>query len=444
MVRPALPVLDGPDGVIAVGADPSSDRRIVRRDLDRRIAIGGAAIGLAFIVMAMAAIALGGDTWMALHLLLAGAGGASIGAVMPFFAAALAAAPPATPRLRIGAIVALTVGAATVAVAVPAGHRVASLVGAGSYLVGAAGLAASVLLPVRRGLAPGRALVVGGYLVATAFVLIGVSLVTAMLLEFAPVTTRWTSLKPAHAWLNLIGFVGLTVAATMIHLLPTVLGARIVVGRLARSAIVGLAVGVEAVAAGFAVGSDPVVRAGAVATVIGAFAVPGYVVATSRQRGRGRWTTDLGWHRFTTWTLKASAVWFAVGVGAAAAPAFLHGATPSGWSLAFVGVPFALGSILQALLASATHLLPTGGAIAGDGSRMRGRLGWVARPRVVAYQIGVVALWGTVAWGLDAAIGRLGALLLVFSGSVALALLAAAIFQPARRPVPAQIGSTGT
>ena len=47
----------------------------------------------------------------------------------------------------------------------------------------------------------------------------------------------------AHAWLNLFGFVSLSVAATMIHLLPTVAGTRILRRRSADLAIVGLGLG---------------------------------------------------------------------------------------------------------------------------------------------------------------------------------------------------------
>jgi nitrite reductase (NO-forming) len=204
-------------------------------------------------------------------------------------------------------------------------------------------------------------------------------------------------LKPAHAWLNLVGFVGIVVAASYIHLIPTVLGARIVEGRLPRMAIGGLATGVALVAAGFALESDPIVRTGAATTIVGALAVPSSVVAAIRQPGRGRWTTALGWHRFVTWSLTASACWFAVGIGAAGLLVIVHGATAPAWSLAIVGVPLVVGCVVQAIVASASHLQPTGGSVE-VADRARARLGWAARTRVVGYQVGASGLWLAVTW----------------------------------------------
>jgi nitrite reductase (NO-forming) len=425
-VARTLPVLDGPDGVIAVGADPSSDRRIVRRDLDRRIAIGGVAVSLAFIASTPVALALGGTTWAALHLLLAGAAGTAIAATMPFFAAALAVAPPASPWLRAATIAALAVGAVTIALAVPGGGRVGSLLGAGVYLIGLVGLAAATALPSRRGMGSRRGIIVDGYLAAVAYVIVGVALVLALLHGFAPVVARWALLKPAHAWLNLVGFVGIVVAASYIHLIPTVIGARIVEGRLPRMAIGGLAAGVALVAVGFALGSDAIVRTGAATTFVGVLAVPSSVVAAIRQPGRGRWTSALGWHRFVTWSLTVSACWFAVGIGAAGLLAIVHGASPAAWSLAIVGVPLVVGCIVQAIVASASHLQPTGGAVA-VADRSRARLGWAARTRVVGFQIGAAGLWLGVTWPPADVIRPIAGGLLVLVVAGALIPLAAGV-----------------
>jgi nitrite reductase (NO-forming) len=366
---------------------------MVRRDLDRRITIGGLGVALTFVAASIVVAASGGPTWTALHLLLAGGAGTAIGAAMPFFAAALTAAPPARPALRVAVVLALAGAALTIAIAVPAVHRAGSLVGAGLYLIGLAGLLAATLLPVRGALGPRRWVVLGGYAVGVAFVVAGVLLVTGLLHDFAPVESRWAVLKPAHAWLNLVGFVGIVIATTFIHLVPTVLGARIVEGWLPILAIGGLALGVSLVASGFAFGSDAIARVGALMSTVGAVAVPADVVAAARQPGRGRWTTDPGWHAFTTWTLAAAAAWLAAGVVLAAGLVLVHGATPAGWSLVIVGVPLALGCVLQALIGAATHLLPTVGPASGPRrASARRRLGIVAVPRVVALQVGILLL----------------------------------------------------
>jgi hypothetical protein len=136
----------------------------------------------------------------------------------------------------------------------------------------------------------------------------------------------------AHAWLNLLGFVSLVVAGTLIHLLPTVLGARIAADRWADAAVAGLALGAPAVAIGMLGGVDVVARAGALSTALGAVAL--VAVAWQAIRVRGRWTTDAGWHRFIVGCLGSAAGWFAVAAALAAAPVVAAGADPAAWSLA--------------------------------------------------------------------------------------------------------------
>jgi nitrite reductase (NO-forming) len=420
-MRRPLPVIDGPDGAIGVGADPSSERRVARRDLDRRIAISGVALAFSFIIAAAVAIATGRSTWMVLHLVLAGAAGTAIVSVMPFFAAALSMAPPAPPRLRVAAVAFAAIGASSVAVAIPVGLRAVSLLGAGAYLVGIGGLAAGLIHASRRGLGGRHRVIVAAYGVGVAFVLLGVTLVLAYLHSFAPVTSRWSLIKPAHAWLNLVGFVGLTLAATYLHLVPTVLGSRVVLDRRTAVGIGALALGVAGVSLGFLVGSDLVVRLGAVTTLVGAAAVPAMAVRAARQSGRGRWTTERSWHEFTTASLVASTVWVALGVGTAAMSAFVHGASPAAWGLARVGVPLVIGGVLQALIASATHLVPT---LQGATPGARSRLGRAGRTRVIAWQLATAAMWAAVAVPLGGVIDILGkaALGLAVAGGVLLVI----------------------
>lgn len=392
-----LPVVDGPDGITTVGADPSADRRLVRRDTDRRIAVGGVAIALGFLVAAGFVLVTGNAAWSALHLALAGGAGTAIGALMPFFAAALVAAPPARPELRIGVIASLGVAAVTIAVAVPAAQRAGSLLGAGLYLVGLIGLAAATLLPMRRASGVRHRIVIVGYALGVLSVIVGVSLVTAFLHDVGVVQANWGVLKPAHAWLNLIGFVSLVIVSTLIHLAPTVLGARIVSGRLPTIAVVGLATAVGIVATGFAIGSDLVVRMGALLALVAAFTVPAYLVAVVRQEGRGHWTTDLAWHRFTGWSLIAAACWISAGIGAAALLVLAYGARPAGWSLSIVGIPLVIGGASQAVVGAASHLLPTLGPGGMPGhAQARTSAGRGATLRLVLFEAGVLGWWAAI------------------------------------------------
>ena len=428
-----LPVIDGPDGAIAVGADLSSDRRVVRRDVDRRIALSGVALALGFIVAAAVALVAGRGPWMALHLVLAGAAGTAIVAVMPFFAAALSMAPPAPPRLRVAAVVMAALGASSVAVAVPVGLRALALIGGGAYLLGIVGLAAGLVHASSRGLGRRHGVIVAGYAAGVVLVLVGVTLAIAYLHDFAPVTSRWGVLKPAHAWLNLVGFVGLTLAATYLHLVPTVLGSRVVSDRVAVVSIGGLALGVAGVGLGFLAGSDVVVRLASAAALIGAAAVPAKALAAVRQPGRGRWTTELEWHEFTSASLVASTIWFAVGVGAAAWGAIVHGANPAAWSLSRVGVPLVVGGVLQALVASAAHLVPT---LRGAAPGTRARLGRSARPRVVAWQLGTAGSWAAMALTLDDLVGVVSAAILGLAVAAAFVTLACAFQRERPRSDP--------
>lgn len=430
-----LPVIDGPDGAIAVGADLSSDRRVVRRDIDRQIALAGVALALAFIVAAAVALIGGRGTWTVLHLVLAGAAGTAIVAVMPFFASALSMAPPVPARLRMASVAMAAIGASSVAVAVPEGLRALALLGGGAYVLGLAGSAVGLIHASTRGLGRRHRIIVAGYGAGVVFVLLGVTLVIAYLHTFAPVVDRWPTLKPVHAWLNLVGFVGLTLAATYVHLVPTVLGARIAADRLATVAIGGLALGVAGVSVGFVVGSDVVARTFAVVVLIGALAVPGKAVMAARQPGRGRWTTDLEWREFSSVSLVASTLWFAIGVGAAASGVVLHGATAAAWSLATVAVPLVVGSVLQAFVASATHLVPT---LRGASSATRSRLGRAARPRIVAWQVGTAGIWVAAVLGLSPVVTMLSGVILALAAAAAVVTLGSALLRDRRldRPQP--------
>jgi hypothetical protein len=133
-------------------------------------------------------------------------------------------------------------------------------------------------------------------------------------------------------------------------------------------------------------------------------------------------------------SLVASTVWFALGVGAAAWSAFIHGASASAWSLAAVGVPLVIGGVLQALVASATHLVPTlGGAM----PRGRSRLGRAARVRVFAWQVGTVGTWAAVAVPLDGPIAIVATATLALAITSGVLVLVSALLgdrRPSRQP----------
>ena len=80
------------------------------------------------------------------------------------------------------------------------------------------------------------------YAAALADVAVGVAIATADGRRLGAASIgAWAALKPAHAWLNVFGFLSIVVAATLVHLAPTVVGARIQPRRSATIALVGLA-----------------------------------------------------------------------------------------------------------------------------------------------------------------------------------------------------------
>ena len=245
-----------------------------------------------------------------------------------------------------------------------------------------------------------------------------------MLAGYAPIVERWAWLRPAHAWLNMFGFLSVVVAATLLHLAPTVVGGRIVPRRSAVVAVGGLVAGPPLVAVGFAIGDDVVARLGALVELTGAIGLVTHALAV--QHSRGRWTTDPGWHRLTSWSLAAAPAWFLVAVALASGSILQGGAVPSSWSLDAIAAPLAVGWVLQVLVGSWSQLLPAIGP--GDvaaHARQRTVLGRAATARVVALNCGValVTLGGSAG---SAAVTVTGLLLCGVAVVAALALFARA------------------
>lgn len=214
------------------------------------------------------------------------------------------------------------------------------------------------------------------------------TLATAMLAGWSPVASAWASLKPAHAWLNVFGFVTVVVAASLVHLAPTVAGARIRPRRSVNVALASLMAGPPLVALAFATGSGVAGSAGALLELVGAAALA--VHGASVQRDRGAWTTDHGWHRFAALSLLAAPVWLLVSMTIAAGRVLWLGPTPAAWSIGLIVIPLVAGVIGQVLVGSWTHLIPAIGP--GDQARharQRHWLGRMARSRWLAWNGGV-------------------------------------------------------
>lgn len=422
-------------------------RRSLSRTADRRITLAGLFVSAGFLAAAVAAAilpeAVRRGAWLPVHLALAGAAGTAIASVLPFFVAALSVAPPMSGIVRGGAIGLIAGGAAAASLGVAGGMESLALAGALGYLAGLGGVAVAAFWPLRASRGPRRRLVVAAYGAAIAQVAVGVGLVIAMLAGVPPVVEGWALLKPAHAWLNVFGFLSVVIAATLVHLAPTVAGTRIVPRRSAQVALAGLVTGAPLIALGLALGEDRVARIGALAELLGAIGLVAHALAV--RHNRGTWTTDPGWHRLTSWSLLAAPAWFLVAVAMAAGRILWLGAVPDAWSLGSIAAPLAVGWVVQVLIGAWSQLLPSIGP--GDmaaHAHQRACLGRAAIGRVGALNLGValVTLGGALVWTAAVVIG------LIVCGGVILTSLT--IFVDAARsgrtsgvlrpPVPAVSG----
>jgi nitrite reductase (NO-forming) len=377
-------------------------RPSISRTVDRRITIGGLLLSAAYLGAAVATMTLPEPTryglWLPVHLALAGGAGTAVAAVLPYFMTALSVAQPRHPVVRGGAIALIAGGALAATVGVVGGVPALGVGGALAYLAGLVAISIAAFRPLRGANHPRLRLVRLAYAAAIGQVLVGVSLVGLMLAGVAPIVAHWGLLKPAHAWLNVFGFLAVIVAATLIHLAPTVVGGRIRPRRSASVALVGLIVGAPLIALGFALGSDAVARLGALVEVVGAVALGTHALVVWRDRAG--WTTDGDWHRLTSWSLTAAPIWLLVAAVLAGAPILASGAVPGAWSLGTIAAPLAVGGVIQALLGSWSHLLPAiGPGSATAHRRQRERLGRAATLRLVALNLGtaLVVLGGVAA-----------------------------------------------
>ena len=367
------------------------------------------AVSAVYLALAVASLVLPAaarlGSWVPLHLALAGAATTAIAALLPFFAAALVVAPPARPAIRIGGITLVAIGALAVIATrgYAPGQALPAALAGGTFLGGLGLVGLAAFTAVRGANAPRRVLVERAYGLALANVAVGATIATLLLGGNLAVGEAWGMLKPAHAWLNLVGFAGLVVQATLLHLAPTIAGARIRTRASGRIAVIGIAVGAPIIAFGFITGIDLVARAGALAVLVGGLAGGTHGLVIHRDPGRGIWTTDLEWHRFTGTSVLLGQIWFGFGLTLAAIRLLILGATPESWAMSLVVGPLVIGGALQILIGALAHLTPTVGP--GDPIRhasQRRLIGRWATVRIILLNAGAAGM--TVGFGLGSAV----------------------------------------
>jgi nitrite reductase (NO-forming) len=363
-----------------------------------------AGVVLAYLAAGGVVLALGdritSGGWLALHLVLLGAASNAIVVWSEYFAAALLHTTPAGERLALARTVALNAGIVAVLVGVPIGRQ--ALAAAGAGLAGVVVLVHGLTLAGRVGRAlPGRLSgTVWFYVAAGAALLAGMGMGLWLAGGVAGSADAYLALRLAHAHLNVLGWVGLTVIGTQFTLWPTVLRTRMVPGleRAVRWSLPPLAAGLAVAAAGLAARHRPTALAGLAiyAAGLGIALVP--FVRTAR--GRPPRTA-------AAWMLGAGMAWLVVAVaGDLVALAASSDVVELDGRVARLVPAVVAGFALQTLTGALSYLLPVVfGRGAWGNRRLTGilELGWPAR--VAAVNLGVLALVAAPAGGGIATLG---------------------------------------
>src|SRR3990170_1163654 len=218
--------------------------------------------------------------WLPLHLALAGAVSTAISGAMQNFVLALTASPTPPEPVIVAQFVLVTAGAAVIALERILGHELGVALGGMLFLLGMALLGWIVLRARRRSLHKRHALPLTMYAAAIVAILVGGTF-GAVVGGGAVEDETWLGLRQAHMTVNVLGWVSLTIAGTLVTFLPTVLRIRMPTWH--GWATVGLLVGgLAAIATGIAIRIEPLAGLGGVTYAAGALGVAWLVVKVMR------------------------------------------------------------------------------------------------------------------------------------------------------------------
>jgi nitrite reductase (NO-forming) len=350
--------------------------------------------------------------WLPLHLALAGAVSVAIAGAMQNFALTLTAAPSPAAWVVLAQFAGVNVGALLVAVGYPSRHPALVAWGGAVFVAAALVLGGLVVRAWRIGLNRRHALPLALYLLAVTAVVAG-GVLGALVGSGAVGGALWGRLRSAHLIVNVLGWVSLTIAATLITLLPTVLRVRMPAWQ-GVAAAGALAAGPAATATGLAVSSMPLATAGGLASAAGALGLGWMVVKVLRTPRR--WPVPVaGKH------LICALGWFLV--GSFLLPSVLAGGAGS---LARFREPylaiFVGGWALQTLLGAWQYLLPMSRpGHPDDRRRQLAAIELGGTLQVVALNSGLVLLAISGTGWVPGSIGAVGAGLALGAGILALA-----------------------
>jgi nitrite reductase (NO-forming) len=351
--------------------------------------------------------------WLPLHLTLAGAVSVAIAGAMQNFTATLTAtgAPPNTWTWTQFAT--MNAGVALIALGRPLELPAMVAVGGTSFVLSAIILLAIVWRASRRSLLDRHRLPVRMYGAAVCCVILGGTFGALMGSEAIHSGTAYVALLRAHMTINVLGWVSLTIVATLVTLLPTTLRIKMPAWHGTVTAFL-LGGGAVLLALGLAFERTAVVALGGACVLLGALGA-GWMVSKVIRTPR-RWPIPV-----SAMHLLAGFTWFLVGSVALAISA-LHGVTGvSAFFLDFLTI-FVGGWIVQVLLGAWSFLLP----MARPGHPDTHRAGLIAiefagSVQLICLNVGVALMALRAAGWVGEAAGSAGVRLALLGAAIALA-----------------------
>ena len=350
--------------------------------------------------------------WLPLHLTLAGAISAAISGAMQNFALTLTSTPAPPIAVVVVQFALVNAGVALLAVGYPAELGAMVVLGGASFVGAMVLLGWVVWRAWRIALNKRHPLPLAMYGAAIAAVLAGGTLGAIVGSRTLHDPTVWLGLRQAHLTLNVLGWVSLTIAGTLITLLPTVLRVRMPSWHGTTSAAL-LAGGSATIAIGLGVRLAPVAAVGGFAYALGALGVA-WLAARAMSTPR-TWPVAITAKHFVF-----GVAWFVVG-SVALALAVARGldafaAFRAPYLVAFVG-----GWAVQVLLGAWLYLLPM--ARPGHPDERRRQLTVTelgGRLQLVALNAGLALMALAGAGWVSEAAGAIGLGLALGGGAIAL------------------------
>jgi len=351
--------------------------------------------------------------WLPLHLAVAGAVSVAIfGAAQLFSTAMTNTLDPPTSIVwtEFGLV---NAGVAAIAIGRTTGWGWLVATGGIAFVSAASLLAWVIRRAWTKGLNKRHPLPIHMYGFAVGCVIVGGLLGAAMGSGRLTGANAYLAVKHAHMTINVLGWAGVTIAATLITLLPTILRVKMPAWH-GRAAAMSLATGVTLLAAGFALRFTVVAAVGGLAWLAGAAGVLWMVVRVLRTRRR--WRAPISARH-----LLAGLGWFTVGSVALALTAF-RGVTGFDAFREDFLVFFVLGWILQTLLGAWLYILPMQRPAHPDERRaMLIALEFGGWFELVTFNVGVALMAARSAGWVSGPAGRAAVVLAFLGGAIALA-----------------------